>query len=333
MKGQELWYDSTLYRGHTCAYNIVKNNGDEKFDMERFINSTEGELVLERLKYELCLLGPEQWNSDFMVEHWKEKGIEEHIRADSVVYIPERIQKSTEKYPLIIDSHGGGGTLFESTNHGFVELAQEEDFIVFCPKLPEAGYLADNLKRFIKELAVEYPIDCSRVYLVGHSMGCAASIYAAVQYPEDVAAIGVRSGSGIFGSSKETNRPLYDSYRITETMCQAVRKKGLKIPMYLEMGECDMGQTPFVPSVVEGMNHWLSMNHCKSLISDPEKMLGVSAQRNYEEIIDGVQYQFSECLAESGECFVKLSCVENMPHWVSYSFAKIAWDYMKRYRR
>ncbi len=39
---KKLWFDSTIYGGHFSAYQIMKGNGDNTFDIDAFINSKLG---------------------------------------------------------------------------------------------------------------------------------------------------------------------------------------------------------------------------------------------------------------------------------------------------
>lgn len=140
---KELWFDSTVYGGFYSAYQIMAGNGDDTFDVDAFINSKQGELIMSRIRYELALLGDSQYASQTMIDYWAGRGVVEKVynhddpEHEWLAYIPDYITNngsSGKSWPVVFCFHGGGGTLFEATNHGFVDLCYEQGFIVICPE-------------------------------------------------------------------------------------------------------------------------------------------------------------------------------------------------------
>ena len=331
---KNLWFDTTVYGGFMNAYEIVKNNGDDTFDIDSFINSELGELTFERIKDELCVLGDNQWGSDTVINQWKEKGIIEEIHNPEdeknvyLTFVSDYMMEdgNEEKYPLVIDYHGGGGSLFESIDHGFVHISYDNKFIVACPEVDgtKTAYAEENLESLIDELVEQgYPVDESRIYLVGHSMGGIASLYGSLLHSDKIAAIGISGCSGYFGTTMNFDTSL------TEEMYSNANP----VPMYLQIGTCDNNQWPFKEDVLNGVNSWLKLDGCKEAIASDDNILGFEADEVYEEQIDGTTYTFGDFNDEAGNNMVKFAAVEGLPHWVSPSYSAIAWEFMKSYSR
>ncbi len=339
-----LWFDGTVYGGFYCPYLIVKGNGGENFDIDSFINSEEGEKIMSLIKYELALLGDSEWASDTMIEYWASRGIVESVYNhddpdhEMLVYTPDYMlaEDNTETYPVIFCYHGGGGTLFEATDHGFVNIAYDNGFIVVVPENEgiDFEYTCANISTQLDFLEEEgYPIDRTKVYTSGMSMGGWASLTCGVKNADILAGI-------IAHSSANLGLAQLDGYDQTWTLEEMAASA--KIPLYLEVGECESGaeingeetyQVPYNDYMITGLNAWLAKDGCGEAQKTDDNKLGVLADRNYTETIDGTEYTFAEFDDADGNMMVKLASVEGLPHWVSYSYAQIAWDFMKQFSR
>lgn len=103
-----------------------------------------------------------------------------------------------QKRPLVVAMHGAGGSenmFFDAYGHGAVvrEAAKRGWFLVATRTeffgAPPVGAIVD-------ELARRFPIDTSRVFLVGHSMGAGQAIALAQQSPERWAGVAALGGGG-----------------------------------------------------------------------------------------------------------------------------------------
>ena len=124
------------------------------------------------------------------------------------VYCPEAVKTSGEDVPLVICTHGSGGTgkeMYSRTD--WAKVAEESGFIVVFPtgrlQYEEDGNgqantlwdtKSDKDLRFIDqmfdELQSNYNIDTSRVYSSGHSNGTHMAIFLAVSRPNMITAVG-----------------------------------------------------------------------------------------------------------------------------------------------
>lgn len=80
---------------------------------------------------------------------------------------------NTEKFPLVIDHHGGHVSPgFEPEAQGWIQLAGEERFFVFAPEGPEKSDGAQMNLEALQTILEQYPmIDASRIYAAGFSRG------------------------------------------------------------------------------------------------------------------------------------------------------------------
>lgn len=104
-----------------------------------------------------------------------------------------------ETYPLIVVNHGNGDhELYEADSNGWVKLAGDERVIVvamkdiFTPAMPpESGtprYGKENAA-FIRDVICEkYPVDMSRIYIAGFSIGAFVTADTAAAAPDLFAA-------------------------------------------------------------------------------------------------------------------------------------------------
>ncbi len=117
--------------------------------------------------------------------------------------------KGTDRYPLLIWLHGAGqsGSDNEAQMGGatkpFTEEANQEErpCFVLAPQCPDRNIgfkdaVASNLMSLVKSLCDSLPIDESRLYLTGSSMGGSGSWRIGTEYPGVFAAIVPLCGGG-----------------------------------------------------------------------------------------------------------------------------------------
>ncbi len=332
---KDLWYDTTIYGGHTCAANIVTGNGSEGFDVEEIINSEMGEQMMYKIKNELVIYGGDNWDHPEMTQYWADRGVIKDIynvedRTHAwITYMPDYMEKSgNKKYPVVFSAHGGGGTLFESENHGFVHLCHEKGFIVVAPENENTQtiYSAEKLGDYLNEMEeMGYPIDRTRVYYTGMSMGGVASMYIGLTKHDVVAAVAAHSSPRMLDRSTSG---MFEAL-LTEDMYNT----GTQVPMWVAVGEYDSGQLPLANGIIEGFNSWLKMNGCSPASSTADNMLGLTADDVSVEKIYDKEYTFAKYYNKDGVMMNEFIGVEDHPHWVTPNFAESAWEFMSKFSR
>jgi predicted peptidase len=179
---------------------------------------------------------------------------------DYLLYIPEKLPASEKKWPLMLFLHGAGerGSDLELVKRNgppmLVAQGKEFPFIIASPQCPKNISWSNPekiiaLNALIDELVAHYPVDESRIYLTGLSMGGFGTWSLAATYPERFAAIAPICGGGnrmearrlvdmptwVFHGAQDKVIPIDQS----EKMVEALKKKGssnVKFTVYPETG-------------------------------------------------------------------------------------------------
>jgi len=178
-----------------------------------------------------------------------------NLEMNFLCYLPEDFtRESGQLYPLVIFLHGSGerGTdLNLVKRNGPPKLAENQSFpaIMVSPQCPEGVWWdVFVLNKFLDQLISMYPVDTTRIYLTGLSMGGYGTWEWATRYPERFAAIVPVCGSGnphraerlvkipiwAFHGAMDDVVPIEKSIE----MVQAVNRKGghAKLTVYPEAG-------------------------------------------------------------------------------------------------
>ncbi|MEQ1632915.1 MAG: hypothetical protein ABL997_11115, partial [Planctomycetota bacterium] len=141
----------------------------------------------------------------------------EHVR----LCVPAASNDAT-KVPLVLALHGAGGSenLFCDGygNGAVVRLCQERSWFLCAPR--SSGLTGVDLPALVDALAERFPIDRTKVLLIGHSMGAMQSIAQSMRAPSRFRAVAALGGGG----SVRKNADLRD------------------LPFFVAAGERDFGR-------------------------------------------------------------------------------------------
>lgn len=117
------------------------------------------------------------------------------VEFDYLLYLPDDFDAAREQtYPLMLFLHGSGerGDDLELVKkNGPPKMAEEMDlpFIILSPQCPEIiKWEVDKVKVLLDEIIASYPVDTTRVYITGLSMGGYGVWEMITDYPEVFAA-------------------------------------------------------------------------------------------------------------------------------------------------
>jgi len=124
------------------------------------------------------------------------------------ILVPRKVQDNS-LWPLVVALHGAGGKenlFFDGYGSGkIVSLCEQRDWMLVAPRCGQFGG-GPNIPAMIDELLKRYPIDPTKVFLVGHSMGAALAIQAACQNPNRFAGVVALGGSGFVRKTDELKK-------------------------------------------------------------------------------------------------------------------------------
>ena len=132
------------------------------------------------------------------------------LQLNYLLYLPTDYKpESSQRWPLIMFLHGVGergdsmSDLERVKAHGlprYLNVGHDLPCIVVSPQCPSDKWWTleeDALKGLLYQVSAQYPVDPSRVYLTGLSMGGFGTWSLAIAYPELFAAIAPVSGGGV----------------------------------------------------------------------------------------------------------------------------------------
>ena len=263
------------------------------------------------------------------------------LKWASYTPLPALEDGNETKYPVVFDFVGGERLIFSAEGHGFVHNAYKYGYIAVLPANPVSNQSTaitpgEQVVRILDALEEQgYPIDRSRVYVVGMSAGGVATAYAGLEEPDVIAAVAMQSSLAVLNSEPSGNFPFAtpaDSY--TEAMDYG-------LPMLAMAGDNDFGMLPITEqTTVDGLNKWLQVNSCPTeatLVTDSTdpavQAIGVEGDSTWTETIDGVVHYGTEWNDADGVKKVEIICVTNLSHWPSGTFPDIAWEFLSRFSR
>ncbi len=239
---------------------------------------------------------------------------------------------------------------------GGAELGAKEGYITVCapthpkgkPQRVTEGLTAGKRITGILDAleAGGYPIDRSRVYLTGQSMGGMTCAWAALEIPDVIAAIAPHGAAFAFNTDPGADDS-QDAFTLVTPESDYAKAMEYDVPIYLEVGDSDAGGLPLrTEGVINGLNLWLQMNDCPAQVTLADslaaqasttdaavKLVGVVGDDTWTRDIDGVVYHGVDFFRSDGVKMVELVGVENCPHWVTAAYPELAWEFLSRFSK
>lgn len=158
------------------------------------------DLLIDQLSDELVAVhGNRNPYTHYRGDLWRPFFIDDQP-APMRLFCPENREPPAAGWPLIIALHGAGGNehmFFAAYGVGRIKhLAQQHGFVVACPQNSPFSGQGTIFDAIVDSIALDYPIDRSRIYLVGHSMGAAVALAWSKSRHDKVAASALIAGAG-----------------------------------------------------------------------------------------------------------------------------------------
>lgn len=327
-----------------------------EFDFDALVNSPLGESIVNNAK-NFILNSDEYSASEY--QYWEDLGIkkEMHDFEDKAgkwaTFTPMAAYdeaNADKTWPVLFVFHGGSNPIYVTETYGYAQLAAQEGFICVMPwaanggsKDEEEGTTLDSeVDRIMEVLRAEYPIDESRIYGAGYSLGGRSTVRETIKHPNMFAAITV--GGHNLGGIRQGNT----SYTFAQEEWDALNET----PVLQLDGDNEMrAKLPYGYDITgedatTALNHWFKINgidkevtveSCQNIVDITDdiaqKKIGLDADKIYTQYYDGTEYYTADFCNEDGVTMIKVINVEGMIHWMTQSMSQVAWNFMSQYAR
>ena len=372
---RSLWIEGKNMRGHRSMRAILRYAGRRYYDPDRLINSALGDKIMETMGF--WYFSDCDEDAPEVHEYWRALGIKKelHEKEDYMkkwsaliplsVYAPENAGK---KWPVVFQLHGGSSPIFYAEHYGFSHLSAKEGFITIYPQ----DRYEQNIRRIWDEVQKLYPVDLSRVYVHGFSMGgvychnisarctdifaaCATSgvqpMLDTLGLPEEFDAVMLKAGMPgihICGEEEVQNIAPFSVEALPDNSRYSIEVKA-RIKRETELGH----RKPSIPAKeertdddkLEMFNRKMRVSGCREVTREECD----AALKNEREIVEeklGIpceekkvltRYEKKHYIADfrngEGVVMCRVCCIQDQPHWCTYDHAELCWDFMKRFTR
>lgn len=246
-------------------------------------------------------------------------------------YLPEEVLHNTAPkgtVPLILANHGGGDEPRQFVDEfGLLALAGQERFAVVAPdhqNLPN-DVRGPALSALVKYMLEKYPaLDRSRAYATGYSMGGGATYTVGYFAPRLFAAIAPIAATNIEPTAADT-----------------ARFTGTQLPIYLSTSSYDVRRLQaqegrINDNLANQIRRWSSWNKIPPFTFDFEAhpLSGFQGDSWTVETLNGEYVSHTWYLHnKDGMPMVALNYVKDIVHALYPEYARIAWEYMRRFSR
>jgi poly(3-hydroxybutyrate) depolymerase len=338
-----------------------------------------------RIAWERLFSETRRWQNDTYGTYqrrtnFSERGFIGHVNDDSLMinngckhtwyeYIPPQLRVSSRKVPLLFYFHGGGCVpLYGAEQSGWHDIADEENFIVVYPKAsqrnmwnvwndPSLPYSDETFfLALIEHMKSVYPIDETRIYVSGFSMGGMMSNAMACALPDIVAAAapcnayneGYLSSFSAMMRRMQTNsamnmtdKSLDDPSEISPVKTEADKKKSAydyRMPVFQVSGLLDQTWPITDPGDkrLGTFDYWKAYNNIPVTQFAMEEF-NESGLKADETFYDGCDQRFLHHRWHSSDdgcpSLYELFLAKRMPHALDIRTARYMWAFLKRFSR
>lgn len=184
--------DAASARHHVLMLENLENGASSEADMFAAAVLTELERLIEVVESREPFHGPSRPGS-----HRLALSSPTGRTIPARVFVPEGIEEGVS-VPLVVALHGMGGSenlFFDGYGRGaIVQLCRERGWLLVSPRRGPIG--AGPVDEVVEAMASVYPVDRSKVLLVGHSMGAMQAVGALMEAPERYAGAAALGGGG-----------------------------------------------------------------------------------------------------------------------------------------
>ncbi len=340
---------------------------------------TDAESV--RLAWEYLFSRSRRWQNDVYGHYqhrtaFTQRGFTAHVKDTSLgvnnnyphtwyEYIPPQLRGSKEKVPLVFYFHGVNCVpLYGAEQSNWHDIADRENLIVVFPAparskcwnifdLPVLPSDMDFVLALVEHMKQVHPIDESRIYVSGFSMGAAMTHALASTYPEIFAAAAPCNAFATFFMDADPAKMLQGFIRdvppeklghrciSAERAKEKKAKRDLLMPVIQNAGAADDSMVHWpIPADPSGMAAkslawWKAFDH---IPQEPmfDTLSGTGLAADAASARDGGRYTVQSWFNRdvSAETpLLQLVVAANMPHAVDPVQIEWAWEFMRQFSR
>ena len=350
---------------------LLKMMSSPDFDVETYGSSESFAGILENQE---CIGKYRQEDAPEVLAYWAERGLVKQLHDTDEIftkwasYLPKSYVDHPDNgrtYPLLFVLHGANNPIYLAESYGYTHIAAREELIVIIPE-DEAPENIDRLFAYAKE---HYPVDWSRVYMVGYSLGGFMTSRHALRWPHRFAAVGC--GGMLFANGPAAPHvqadQLWPGEDITVEMVQHAEE--FKIPACICIGEQevlgllpitqDEPVNPWVEELhkndrqgridlssknkIQSLNNWRIANGCEAVdeptvraaaaeTADPvEKIIGFPFEKTSVIVREKRSHYVGDSVSSDGETRLRVIAMGNSPHWPSQALCELTWEFISRF--
>ena len=164
---------------------LMKMMAAQDFDAASF---GESETFAKIVENQALMNTYRQEDAPEVLSYWEEQGLIKQLHDTEAIYtkwasyLPKSyVDDPTcgRTYPLLFVMHGSGNPIYLAETYGYTSIAAREELIVIIPE-DETPENIDKLFAYARE---HYPVDWTRVYMVGYSLGGFMTSRHAMRWP------------------------------------------------------------------------------------------------------------------------------------------------------
>lgn len=323
------------------------NKRNPEFDLEKLIHSPLGKAMADGMRMEYDY---RRWDDPALLSQIREKGVnlEGHwLKGER--YLTATPIGNQRKLPLLIcmkevrpcnEFHALTALQFYSEHLNLVGMG-ECMLLFFAMESPEDNEL---LAEILDEVAANYPVDTSRVYITGQSHNGYLALAFACSHIDRIAAIATLNDRHGIAS------PYYahESVPVTDEMVETFRTH--ELPLINICGQIENvfphtepGTTARAQAVDAYRRRLTAFNCPEKTVEEVEAALqskdlaerrnGVVADHTEVRYVMGHEVYLADVYNNAGKHHLRFASLDNLPHMISPQMAELSWEFLRRFAR
>ena len=323
------------------------NKRNPEFCLDKLIHSPLGKAMADGMRWEYDY---RRWDDPRLLAELEEMGVrlEGHsLRGER--YLTAVPIGNDKKIPLLIcmkevrscnEFHTLTALQFYS-EHLKLAAMGECMLLYFAMESPEDNEL---LMEIMDEVAAQYPVDCSRIYLTGQSHNGYLALDFACRHIDRITAVATLNDRHGISS------PAYAQESVPVTDAMVERLQSHELPLINICGQIENAFPHTQPGseeraqAIDAYRRRLTAFHCpeksvaevEAALESPdlaERRNGVVADRTELRYMMGHEVYIADVRNNDGRWQLRFVSLDNLPHMISPQMAELSWEFLRRFAR